>query len=132
MTVYAIGDVQGCQDELERLLDKLAFDPVRDRLWFTGDLVNRGPRSLDTLRRVRHLGEAAITVLGNHDLHLLATAHGARLPSRRDTLAGVLDAPDATAMLEWLRAQPLMAAPPPRLAKHAAKRARPSCVGLPG
>ncbi len=107
MTVYAIGDVQGCQDELERLLDKLAFDPVRDRLWFTGDLVNRGPRSLDTLRRVRHLGEAAITVLGNHDLHLLAVAQGVRRLKARDTLAAILEAPDRDELLDWLRTRPL-------------------------
>ncbi|MBM3203030.1 symmetrical bis(5'-nucleosyl)-tetraphosphatase [Candidatus Woesearchaeota archaeon] len=107
MTLYAIGDVQGCLDELERLLDQLAFDPDKDRLWFTGDLVNRGPRSLETLRRVRGLGEAAITVLGNHDLHLLAVACGVRQLKARDTLMPVLQAPDRDELLDWLRTRPL-------------------------
>ena len=107
MALYCIGDVQGCDDALERLLNTIGFSPSRDTVYLLGDLVNRGPDSAAVLRRCMAAGDAIRCVLGNHDLHLLATAHGARLPSRRDTLAGVLDAPDATAMLEWLRAQPL-------------------------
>jgi bis(5'-nucleosyl)-tetraphosphatase (symmetrical) len=108
MAVYAIGDVQGCFAELQRLLEKLHFDPAADRLWFTGDLVNRGPRSLETLRFVRALGDAAVTVLGNHDLHLLAVAHGVSRTRRRDTFGDVLGAPDRDELLDWLRRQPLL------------------------
>jgi bis(5'-nucleosyl)-tetraphosphatase (symmetrical) len=108
VTTWAIGDIQGCYDALRRLLNRLEFDPARDRLWFTGDLVNRGPDSLETLRFVKGLGEAALTVLGNHDLHLLAVAAQQRKPHRRDTLHGVLDAPDAGELLGWLRRQPLL------------------------
>jgi bis(5'-nucleosyl)-tetraphosphatase (symmetrical) len=109
MAVYAIGDVQGCQDELETLLDRLQFDASRDRLWFVGDLVNRGPRSLDTLRFVRSLGDAAITVLGNHDLHLLALARGGAAWREGDAgLRSIVAAPDAEDMLDWLQAQPLL------------------------
>jgi bis(5'-nucleosyl)-tetraphosphatase (symmetrical) len=108
MAVWAIGDVQGCFQSLERLLKQLSFDRARDRLWFTGDLVNRGPDSLRVLRFVRDLGERAVTVLGNHDLHLLAAAVGARAPRRRDTFQDVLDAPDRRELLDWLRRQPLL------------------------
>jgi bis(5'-nucleosyl)-tetraphosphatase (symmetrical) len=107
MATYAIGDVQGCYDELRRLLDKLKFEPGRDTLWFTGDLVNRGPKSLETLRFVHDLGDHAITVLGNHDLHLIAAAMTGKR-GKRDTLDDVLAAPDRDPLLMWLRMQPLM------------------------
>lgn len=108
MATYAIGDVQGCFDSLMALLETLRFDPARDRLWLTGDLVNRGPRSLDTLRFVRDLGDRAMTVLGNHDLHLLGVACGSRRLKAGDTLADVLEAPDRDDLLAWLRRQPLL------------------------
>ncbi|MFQ5993463.1 MAG: symmetrical bis(5'-nucleosyl)-tetraphosphatase [Acidiferrobacterales bacterium] len=108
MALYAIGDVQGCLDELEALLDHLQFDPIHDKLWFTGDLVNRGPRSADTVRFVIALGEAAITVLGNHDLHLLAVADGARRLRTIDTFVDVLEANDREHILEWLRHRPFI------------------------
>ncbi len=108
MAVHAIGDVQGCFDELQRLLERIRFDPATDRLWFAGDLVNRGPKSLETLRFVRSLGEAAVTVLGNHDLHLLAGAHDPGRIKRRDTLHAILDAPDAGELIDWLRTRPFL------------------------
>ena len=108
MALYAIGDIQGCFAELERLLETLAFDPERDRLWFVGDLVNRGPQSLETLRFVRGLGQAAVTVLGNHDLHLLAAAYHPRHLKRKDTLSAILEAPDRDALIDWLRSRPLL------------------------
>lgn len=108
MPVYAVGDVQGCLEPLERLLERVRFDPARDRLWLVGDLVNRGPHSLETLRFVRDLEEAAVAVLGNHDLALLAKACGARRLKRRDPLRAVLDAPDAGELLTWLRSRPLL------------------------
>jgi len=108
MAVYAVGDLQGCLAPLERLLERVRFDPVLDQLWLVGDLVNRGPDSGPCLRRVRDLGAAAVTVLGNHDLHLLATAAGLRPPRPRDTLAQVLRSPDAEELLEWLACQPLI------------------------
>ena len=108
MAVYAIGDLQGCYDPFRHLLDELAFDPDTDTLWLTGDLVNRGPKSLKTLRFVKSLGDAAITVLGNHDLHLLALAAGKVSGKQRfESLMKILNAPDCDELLEWLRQQPL-------------------------
>jgi bis(5'-nucleosyl)-tetraphosphatase (symmetrical) len=107
MATYAIGDIQGCHAELVRLLDYLGFSPDRDRLWFVGDLVNRGPDSLAVLRFVKDLGECAIMVLGNHDLHLVMQAAGHGKASREDTLAQVLEAPDCDDLMAWLRSRPL-------------------------
>jgi bis(5'-nucleosyl)-tetraphosphatase (symmetrical) len=109
MAVYAIGDIQGCYDALRRLLDALDFDEMKDGLWFTGDLVNRGPQSLDVLRFVKSLGSSAVSVLGNHDLHLLAVAHDPRARLRRgDTLDDVLAAHDRDELLDWLARRPLL------------------------
>ncbi|MFO1293372.1 MAG: symmetrical bis(5'-nucleosyl)-tetraphosphatase [Rubrivivax sp.] len=105
--VYLLGDVQGCLQPLERLLAEIGFSPSRDRIVVLGDLVNRGPESLATLRRLMRLGDAAQCLLGNHDLHLLALAQGVRPPQRTDTLAAVLAAPDRAELLAWLRARPL-------------------------
>lgn len=108
MATYAIGDIQGCYDSLRRLLDLCAFDPASDRLWLVGDLVNRGPQSLETLRLVQSLGPAALTVLGNHDLYLLMVAEGgAKFRGKDDTIQPILDAPDCSELLAWLRRQPL-------------------------
>ncbi len=107
-SIWMIGDVQGCCSPLDRLLSHpdLVGDPL-SRFWFAGDLVNRGPQSLDTLRRIIDLGDRATVVLGNHDLHLLATAAGVRKPSKSDTLEPILRAPDAADLINWLRARPL-------------------------
>ena len=105
MALYLIGDVQGCDAALQRLLDTLDFSPSRDTLYLLGDLVNRGPDSAAVLRRLMGYGDAARCLLGNHDLNLLAVAQGVRKPHRKDTLGCVLDAPDRTAMLRWLRHQ---------------------------
>ena len=107
MALYLIGDVQGCDAALGRLLDKLAFSPSRDTLYLLGDLVNRGPDSLAVLRRLVALGGAAHCLLGNHDLHLLATAHGVRKPHRSDTVGDILRATDRSALLDWLRQRPM-------------------------
>ncbi len=107
MATYVVGDVQGCYQPLQRLLDRCHFDPERDQLWAVGDFVNRGPQSADVLRLFRTLGASFRGVLGNHDLHLLAVASGTRPMKRRDTLQDVLDAPDAAELLNWLRHQPL-------------------------
>ena len=107
MANYVIGDVQGCLDSLLKLLDKVRFDPQADILWFAGDLVNRGPRSLDTLRYVRNLGQQAHTVLGNHDLHLLALWCNSGRSHESDTIAEVVHAPDGEELVNWLRSQPL-------------------------
>ncbi|MGB5588608.1 MAG: symmetrical bis(5'-nucleosyl)-tetraphosphatase [Gammaproteobacteria bacterium] len=108
MAVYAIGDLQGCLDPLLRLLDKVDYNPRRDQLWFTGDLVNRGPESLESLRFVKNLGDSAISVLGNHDLHLLAAVERPERLRSKDTLHGILKAPDAHELLHWLRQRPVM------------------------
>jgi bis(5'-nucleosyl)-tetraphosphatase (symmetrical) len=107
MATYAIGDIQGCFRELSRLLDYLGFSPARDRLWLVGDLVNRGPDSLQVLRFVKMLGERATTVLGNHDLHLVMQSEGQGKASSEDTFADVLAAPDRAELLAWLRCRPL-------------------------
>jgi bis(5'-nucleosyl)-tetraphosphatase (symmetrical) len=109
MAVWAVGDVQGCASELDALLGRLRFDPSRDRLWFVGDLVARGPDSLAVLRRVERLGDAATVVLGNHDLHLLALARGG-LPLRPadEPLRPLLEAPDSAHLLGWLQSRPML------------------------
>ena len=107
MTDYAIGDIQGCYDRLRDVLAKVDFSPSRDRLWVAGDLINRGPSSLETLRYIESLGDAAVVVLGNHDLHLLAVALGGHSPKRKDTLHDILDAPDHDRLIQWLRQQHL-------------------------
>ena len=108
MTLYAIGDIQGCGQAFVELLSAISFKPERDHLWLVGDLVNRGPDSLDVLREVMSLGDSATTVMGNHDLHLLATAVGVRKPGKGDTFQTVLAAPDAANLLDWLRSRPLL------------------------
>jgi bis(5'-nucleosyl)-tetraphosphatase (symmetrical) len=108
MAVYAIGDLQGCYDPFRYLLDEIDFDPSRDTLWLTGDIVNRGPKSLKTLRFVRGLGDSVVTVLGNHDLHLLALEAGAvRFGNRFGSLESLLNAKDVEELCDWLRQQPL-------------------------
>ncbi len=106
MAVFAIGDVQGCADTLKSLLDRVNFDPAEDQVWFAGDLVNRGPKSLEVLRFVRGLGEHAVTVLGNHDLHLIAMAEHVRTPSH--SLMPVLQAEDGPELIAWLRCRPFL------------------------
>jgi len=108
MAIYAVGDIQGCHTELVQLLEKIRFDPVSDKLWLVGDLVNRGADSLQVLRLVKSLGDSAITVLGNHDLHLLAVASGTSRLHRGDTLDEILNAPDRDELLNWLRNQRLL------------------------
>jgi len=107
MAHYAIGDIQGCHAEFRRLLDLIGFAPPSDRLWLVGDLVNRGPDSLAVLRDVKALGDAAVTVLGNHDLHLLTVAAGHRRAHRGDTIDAILAAPDRDELLHWLARRPL-------------------------
>jgi len=107
MATYLIGDVQGCDDALDRLLAHIGFSPSKDTLYLLGDLVNRGPASLQVLRRLMRLEGSAHCLLGNHDLHLLATAHGARKPHRSDTLADILQAPDRQTLLDWVRTRSL-------------------------
>lgn len=107
MAVYAIGDIQGCYNEFRRLLDVINFDPAADQLWLAGDLVNRGPHSLEVLRFVKKLGDAAVTVLGNHDLHLIATVILKGKVGKKDTLESVLRAEDCDELIDWLRHRPL-------------------------
>jgi len=107
MSIYAIGDIQGCFDELLRLLDTISFNEQSDQLWFAGDLVNRGPKSLETLRFVKSLGDSAITVLGNHDLHLLAASCAPKIANKKDSLLPILEAPDRDELIDWLRHRPL-------------------------
>ena len=108
MTVYAVGDLQGCLQPLKRLLKQVNFKPKKDTLWLTGDLINRGGECLETLRFVYDMRDSVVTVLGNHDLHLLAVAAGVRTQSPSDTLDGILNAPDKEVLLNWLRHQPLL------------------------
>ena len=109
MATYAIGDIQGCYDPLCRLLEKIKFDQSTDYLWFAGDLINRGPKSLETVRFVKALGSKAVTVLGNHDIHLLALYYGVRKRKDKDsTLFQILDAPDAEELITWLQSNPLV------------------------
>jgi len=108
VTTYVIGDLQGCLSPLKRLLDHIEYTPGKDKLWFVGDLINRGPESLEALRFVKSLGSDAITVLGNHDLHLLAVLHGVREPSGKDTLLDIINATDRDELGHWLSSQPLL------------------------
>ena len=108
MSTYAIGDLQGCLAPFDALLDEIRFNPDHDRLLLAGDLVNRGPDSLGALRRVHELRDNARVVLGNHDLHLLAVAHGHAELKSKDTLQPILDAPDRDSLLGWLQSQPLL------------------------
>lgn len=108
MATYAIGDVQGCWVELQALLEKIQFDPAADTLWFTGDIVNRGPESLAVLRFIKSLGARHVSVLGNHDLHLIAVFYGYAPMKRGDTLAEILAAPDSEELIHWLKACPLL------------------------
>ncbi|WP_430447102.1 MAG: symmetrical bis(5'-nucleosyl)-tetraphosphatase [Pseudomonas piscis] len=108
MATYAVGDLQGCLEPLQCLLEQVAFDPTRDRLWLVGDLVNRGPQSLETLRYLHSIRESLVCVLGNHDLHLLAAWRNIERLKKSDTLREILQAPDCEELLQWLRQQQLM------------------------
>jgi len=119
MALYAIGDIQGCHAEFCQLLDLIGFSTTSDRLWLVGDLVNRGPESLEVLREVTALGDAASTVLGNHDFHLLTIAEGHRRPHRGDTLDAILSAPDRETLIDWLARRPLVIRDGERLLVHA-------------
>ncbi|MDD2758702.1 MAG: symmetrical bis(5'-nucleosyl)-tetraphosphatase [Methylomonas sp.] len=105
MAIYAIGDIQGCYNELRRLLDAINFDPAEDQHWLVGDLVNRGPHSLETLRFIKGLGASAVSVLGNHDLHLIATVTSLGKVGKKDTLGPILRAADCDDLIDWLRRQ---------------------------
>jgi bis(5'-nucleosyl)-tetraphosphatase (symmetrical) len=119
MSLYAIGDIQGCHAEFCQLLELIGFSPTEDRLWIVGDIVNRGPDSLAALREVKALGEAAVTVLGNHDFHLLTVAAGHSKPHRQDTLAPILAAADRDELIGWLQRRPLVVLEGNRLLVHA-------------
>jgi bis(5'-nucleosyl)-tetraphosphatase (symmetrical) len=119
LSTYVIGDVQGCHDELQHLIDKIAFDPATDKLWFVGDLVNRGRGSLETLRFVKSLGSSAVSVLGNHDIHLLALYCGVRPAGQDPTLDPVLQAEDVEPLLHWLLHRPLLHRDGTQLMVHA-------------
>lgn len=119
MPLYAIGDIQGCYAEFRQLLELIRFSPDRDRLWLVGDLVNRGPDSLGVLRDVKALGDAAVTVLGNHDFHLLTVARGHARAHRQDTIGPILAAPDRDALIDWLSARPLVVVEDELLLVHA-------------
>jgi len=108
MATYAIGDVQGCYSQLKELLVKLEFNSDKDKLWFAGDIVNRGPDSLKTIRFIKSLEDNAVTVLGNHDLHLLAIANGRKKQGKRDTIQPILEASDSDVLLDWLLHRPLV------------------------
>lgn len=109
MATYIVGDIQGCFDQLQQLMDMIEFDEKNDQLWLTGDLVARGPKSLQTLRLAKDLGKSAKIILGNHDLHLLATYLGYFKTKRKDQTQAILDAPDCDELMYWLRQQPLLA-----------------------
>lgn len=112
MTRYAVGDLQGCLKPLQCLLREVGFNPRHDQLWLVGDLINRGPQSLETLRFVRSLGECTNIALGNHDLHFLAVYFGARRPGKSDTLTDILSAPDCPQLVDWLLQQRLLYSDP--------------------
>lgn len=114
MTDYAIGDIQGCYERLRDVLARADFSPSRDRLWVAGDLINRGPSSLQSLRYIESLGSSAVVVLGNHDLHLLAVARGGHALKNKDTLSDILDASDSRHLLDWLCQQNLLVHDPAR------------------
>lgn len=119
MTTYAIGDLHGCHAEFVALLERLSFEPGRDTLWLVGDLINRGPGSLECLREVRALGSSARSVLGNHDFHLLVVARGGGKLKKNDTLNAILGAPDREALLDWLQSQPLSVSENNTMMSHA-------------
>jgi len=109
MATYVIGDIHGCYAPLQRILDEINYDPAGDKLWFAGDLVNRGPQSLKVLRFVKSLGDQCITVLGNHDIHLLALHYGTRPRKQKDqSLAKILEAPDVEDLMQWLQSRPIL------------------------
>jgi bis(5'-nucleosyl)-tetraphosphatase (symmetrical) len=108
MATYAVGDLQGCLEPLKCLLQQVKFDPAQDKLWLVGDLVNRGPASLETLRFLYGMRDSLVCVLGNHDLHLIAVAYNAERLKKNDTLREIVEAPDCAQLIEWLRQMPLI------------------------